>query len=426
MSRNAANGPVLSNTPPAKAQLLLQTLARILEVINSTKLGYTGRLGQILDIILEYLGVEQGSIMLVERHKLVVRAASRHELIGISQLLSDNSVAAGVARSGQVAFIKDISKDLRFTTKAPRNQYKSNSLLSAPITHDKKVIGVINVTDKSGNRDLLQEDVTCLLNIAAMMMALIVQENMTAEIKKQRNTLKKRNLELRRRETKQAELSRMLVHDIKGPLSEVIALLDILSYSISDDNREFLQSAQVACDRAVTMAANLGTVAKLEDGKMSLVLEEVEPDDIINEALLNFKGLASIQGISLASETDKDLPPLRLDRVLIQRVLQNLLTNGLRYAPKGSTITAGCRREGKRHLLFFIRDLGPGISRENQSAIFEKYASLGRTQSPFSGTGLGLYFCRLTVQEHGGDIGLHSILGEGSTFFFTLPLGKQP
>ncbi|MEJ2691379.1 MAG: ATP-binding protein [Deltaproteobacteria bacterium] len=77
---------------------------------------------------------------------------------------------------------------------------------------------------------------------------------------------------------------------------------------------------------------------------------------------------------------------------------------------------------GKKHLLFFVADQGPGISLEEQSIVFEKYARLSASQSMLMGTGLGLYFCKLVVEQHKGNIGVESRPDAGSKFFFTLPL----
>ncbi|MBU2538446.1 MAG: GAF domain-containing protein [Proteobacteria bacterium] len=406
------------------ANRLLDSFSQIAGVINTPRLDYHARLGRILEVILEYLRVEQGSLMVLERKKyLVVRAASRPEILGHEQTIDgERSVAAWVARNQEPLFIKDISRDKRFDRMC-RSSYKRNSLLSMPILHKGKVLGVINVTDKIGDRDLLKQDITRLFDFSSVILSLLVQENLQQDLRRQQRTLRQRNQELRHQETLRAELSRMLIHDLKGPLSEVVANLDILSYSVSEENREFLESAQMGCDRAVRMVSNLVTIGKIEDGKLAPIKEIVAPGPMLAESLSSIKGMAKIKGVALILEVEQNLPQISLDRILVLRVLQNLLTNALGYCAGNTTIRFGCKRvSGKKQLEFYVQDQGPGIPASKHRTIFEKYARISNKQDALVGTGLGLYFCRLAVEIHRGTIGVESEPGKGSRFYFRLPL----
>lgn len=416
--------PKQSALPPSSRDRLQDSIFKIARSINSKKVDNKRQLNEILEIILDYLGAEQGSIMLVEKRKyLEVQAASRKEIIGMRQPLKDGSVASWVAQNHKALFIPDIAKDKRFPSRGGTN-YRKNSLLSAPILHKGRAIGVINVTDKAGTKELLQDDIACLIDFSSMLLWLVVQQNLNDKLKKQRNTLRKRNKELRRQEELRAELSKTLLHDLKGPLAEVVANLDIISYSVTDENREFLESAQIACDRAVRMASNLVSVDKIEDGKLQLIKEEIDPHSLLEESVSSIKGLAKIKGVTLVKEHPEDpLPPLQIDRTMILRVLQNLLTNGLGYSESGTTVSIGyhLNKTGKK-LEFYVQDQGPGIPISQQETIFEKYARVSQHQDTLVGTGLGLYFCRLAVELHRGKIGIDSAPGEGSRFSFTLPV----
>ncbi|MBU0483690.1 MAG: GAF domain-containing protein [Proteobacteria bacterium] len=404
------------------ANRLLECIARISSTISVKKLSFQRRLDIILQVILDYLGADHGSIMILEnKKKLVVKAASKSELIGKEQLLSSNSIASWVAQSGKPLFVPDITKDKRF--KGRGKGYKKKSLLSVPIMSENKVAGVINVTDKTGSKDLLNDDIAYLLDFSSLLLWAVMQENLHTELKKQRNTLKKRNQELRCQEKLKANLSSSLIHDLKGPLSEVVANLDILSYSIADDNKEFLESAQLGCDRAVSMVSNLVSIDKIEDGKLKLLREEIKPEDLLQESIISIQGLAKIKDVKLIIDPLGFLPPLSLDRILIFRVLQNLLTNALSYAPNGSTIHVGCQQPAKNtHLEFYVIDQGEGIAPDSQQIIFKKYARISKKNDNLTGTGLGLFFCKLAVNEHGGEIGVESIPGQGSRFYFSIPL----
>ncbi len=423
MNKRNLTEPISHLNDLEMANRLLESFSRIATVINAHQLNYDSRMAELLNIILEYLGVEQGSIMVLEKKKyLVVKAATRPELIGCRQTLSDNSVASLAAKSLEPLFIPDITNDKRFKG-VMRDSYKKNALLSVPIAHKGKVIGVINVTDKIGNKDLRQQDIARLLDFTSVILSLLVQQNLQGELKKQRNTLRTRNKELRHQQQLRADLSKMLIHDLKGPLSEVVANLDILSYSIADENRDFLEGAQMACDRAVRMVSNLVSVDKIEDGRMELIKEDLDSANLLGESFSNIKGLAKIKNVKLVMEQAGEGVFIKADRVLILRVLQNLLTNALGYSPPNTMIAFGCQPlSDTRQVEFYVQDQGPGIPAERHKSIFEKYARISDKHDALVGTGLGLYFCKLAVEEHNGQIGVESEIGQGSRFYFTIPV----
>ncbi|MEW6517904.1 MAG: ATP-binding protein [Thermodesulfobacteriota bacterium] len=406
---------------PEQCNRLLKSLFQIADVMNARKLTPSSMMDRVLQVVLEYLGVEQGSLMVLEKNRLVVRAATRPEIIGHRQSLTDDSVAAWVVRHAKPLFIPDIAKDKRFAKR--EGIYKKDSLLSAPVIHKDQVIGVINASDRTGGMDLLKDDITYLLYFSSFILWTLIQENLRKKITAQRNTLKKRNSELRRQEEMRSYLNRMLMHDLKTPLSEVVANLDILSYSISGEQKEFLESAQLGCDRAVRMVANLVTTDKIADGKQQLLYEETDCRSLLGEAISSIKGLARIKHIDLRQqEAAPDFPMITVDRTLILRVLQNLLTNSLSYTEPDSVITAGFNTTGKNHIEFFVQDQGPGIAPAQQETIFDKYARISSKQDALVGTGLGLHFCKLAVELHNGRIGVQSAEGKGSRFFFKLPI----
>lgn len=401
---------------------LLKNASQIIETLNE-KGSINKKLGHILDILLSYLEVEQGSIMVVEKKELVVAAATRRELIGHRQSLDDDSVAATVAKTAKPIFIPDISQDGRFQSREGAN-YKKNSLLSAPIAHKNNVVlGVINATDKEGDKDLLKEDITVLLNLSSVIISVLVQQKLEKDLRAQKRKLTAKNKELKKQESLKDELYRMLIHDLKSPLAEVIANLDILSYSIDEENKDFLESAQIACDRTVRMVSNLVSINKIEDGKIKPYKEEVDLQILLKESYSAIKGLAKIKNVELKLEIPEDLPTIYLDRLLILRVLQNLLTNALGHTTEGTCITLGCKKvPGKKRVEFYVQDEGEGISEEKQKVIFDKYSRLTDRQDALVGTGLGLYFCKLAIEVHRGVIGIESAPGQGCRFYFILAL----
>jgi len=400
---------------------LLESFFQIATTINDKSLRPDQQLASVLHLVLSYLEVEHGSIMLLENKHLVVRAASRPSLLGFRQSTDEESVAAWVARNKEPLFIPDIDKDARFSSRGAG--YKKNALLSLPLMNCGRLVGVINVTDRAGKQDLLQDDIAYLADFSGLIISMIEQQLLYSKVKRQKETLRKRNAELRRQERMRADLTNMLVHDLKGPLSEVVANLDILSYTIDEPNREFLEAAQIGCERAVRMAANLVDIGKIEDGKLRLLKEIVAPRSLLDESISAVKGLGRIKGVQIEMlPLAEDIPHLQLDRILILRVLQNLLTNALGVSPPKSVIQVGCvLLEATRRMEFSVTDQGPGVLPEHRTLIFEKYARLTSRADLLQSTGLGLYYCKLAVEAHRGSISVGEGRNGGSRFFFQLP-----
>ncbi|MEN8257533.1 MAG: ATP-binding protein [Thermodesulfobacteriota bacterium] len=407
---------------PQVAIRLLDCILHIADTMNGTELPSAKKMNKILTIVLDYMGAERGSIMVLERRKLVVCAATRPEIIGHTQPLDADLVASWVARQGEPLFIEDISKDKRFPMRGGAT-YKKNSLLCVPIFHKDKVAGTINVSDKAGNRDLLKQDGQLLLHFSSIIIWGLVLEDLQAKLTRQRAKLRTRNKELQRQQELRSQLSSMLIHDLKTPLAEVVANLDILSYSITDDTKEFLEGAQIGCDRAIRMVSNLVSVDKISDGELQLLEEDVKPHDLLSEALSSIKAIARLKDIGIVHNEDPeiDLPVLRIDRTLLLRVFQNILANAVSYSSPQTTITAGIRLH-ESHVIFMLVDEGPGIPAEMSETIFDKYARLSNKHDALVGTGMGLHFCRLAVELHQGRIWVEGREGQGSCFFVELPL----
>jgi NtrC-family two-component system sensor histidine kinase KinB len=133
-----------------------------------------------------------------------------------------------------------------------------------------------------------------------------------------------------------------------------------------------------------------------------------------------------MEGLALELEPVALLPAARADRQLVQRVLANLVANAIKHTPPGGRVTLSARRHGDRWLAVSVRDTGIGIPAELHAVIFEKFAQLGTANLQRRGTGLGLTFCKMAIEAHGGRIWVESTPGQGATFTFTLPIALSP
>ena len=188
---------------------------------------------------------------------------------------------------------------------------------------------------------------------------------------------------------------------------------------------------EIALENSATMLKLVNRildVSQLESGQMPLERAPVSLAELITETLQAQSLLAADKNLCLESEVSPLLPPVWADVSLIGRVVQNLVSNAIKFTFAGSLVRVTVEEMTKQdngqlsHLRVSVSDNGPGIPPELQSQIFQKFVT-GRQRE--SGSGLGLAFCKLAIEAHGGRIWLESEPGQGATFIFTLPIAHD-
>ena len=181
---------------------------------------------------------------------------------------------------------------------------------------------------------------------------------------------------------------------------------------------------QASCDILYSMITDLLDIARMEEGSLHMITEKLNPHEFINETVTHLTGLARGKSIDIL----KSGPPSEdtcfdADKGLLIRVMHNLLTNAIHHSGEGRQIEVGYTLDDPGHIRVFVKDSGPGVPEEYQSSIFEKFVQLQRKKDGrrFT-TGLGLTYCKMAVELHGGSIWVDSDGENGSTFIFSLPL----
>ncbi|MFA0760655.1 MAG: hypothetical protein HZLCBSQH_000756 [Candidatus Fervidibacterota bacterium] len=235
--------------------------------------------------------------------------------------------------------------------------------------------------------------------------------------------------QLRRQQELRETLTDFLVHDLRSPLTNVISGLETLKLTVQDrlspDDAELLELSLIGAHRLLTMVNSLLDLRKMEEGKFPLYLKEFSPEDAINEAVRQVQLWAKQNGVTIRTDIAPDLPSLVADRWVLIRVLVNLLSNALKYTPSGKTITVSAQAT-EEGIHFAVTDEGPGIPKEYLDRIFDRFVQVeARKAGAPVGTGLGLTFCKLAVEAHGGCIWLESEVGKGTTVHFLLPFASN-
>jgi signal transduction histidine kinase len=234
---------------------------------------------------------------------------------------------------------------------------------------------------------------------------------------------------LRQAEGMRDDLTHMIVHDLRTPLTSLITglqTLELLGESLSTDQNEMLAIALNGGQTLLGMVNDLLDISKLEDGSLKLEYGSVDPAVLAERATSQVSLLTREKGLNLVMDVSPDLSAFSGDEDKLRRTLVNLLGNAIKFTPAGGTVTVVSRRlENEEAIFFSVQDTGEGIPREAFGRIFEKF---GQVESRKAGrkmsTGLGLTFCKMAVEAHGGRIWVESELGRGSQFNFTVPMGR--
>lgn len=227
---------------------------------------------------------------------------------------------------------------------------------------------------------------------------------------------------LRSLENLRDTLVHMIVHDIRAPMSIVKGNLELIAFSTEagdPDLKQAIDDATLASSDAIDMVSNLLDISRMEEGRMPLECGSHPITEIADHCrrLLGVK--ARDKSINL--QFDISGGNCQGDRELIQRVLINLGANAIKFTPDDGSITIRIR-PADNHTEFSVADTGPGVPAADQTTIFEKFGQVAAHQDrKVYSTGLGLTFCKLAVESHGGVIGLESEEGKGSRFWFRLP-----
>ena len=226
-------------------------------------------------------------------------------------------------------------------------------------------------------------------------------------------------------------LTHMLVHDLKNPIGAVMGTIDfVLSDNIKGLNKQQRQLLEIALEESnhlLQMTTNILDVRKMRDGKLNL-----RPKAISRSALMRLIGAATEDiGAELKRRQTRwriadGLPVVHADADVLRRVFANLISNAVKHTRENGRIQLEARIVQGDLIEIVVHDDGEGIPQDDLERIFNDFERSRLTNTTRFDTGMGLAFCKLAVEQHGGRIWARSERGRGSSFFFTLPLGVLP
>jgi two-component system, NtrC family, sensor histidine kinase KinB len=219
------------------------------------------------------------------------------------------------------------------------------------------------------------------------------------------------------------DLVATVAHELRTPLTSLRMAVHLLSEQVvgplTAKQADLVYAAREECDRLQSIVDELLDLSRIQADRIELRIDEYDPERIASNALDAQESVASTRGVTLRSEVLPGTPQVAVDVERIQLVLANLLGNAIRYGPAHGTVTVRARPTNGS-LRLEVHDDGPGVPEEFRQAIFEKYVRV--PGAPAGGAGLGLFISREIIRAHGGEIGVESVPGNGTTFWFTVPI----
>ena len=292
------------------------------------------------------------------------------------------------------------------------------ALLGVPLLREDEVIGVLVVTSKRPGT--FDADIVRLLTAFATQSALAIQNaRLFHEVQD-----KSRLLETASRH--KSEFLANMSHELRTPLNAILGFSEVLAErmfgEVNDKQAEYLQDILSSGRHLLSLINDILDLSKVEAGRLELELGRFHLPTALDNALILVRERATRHGITLTPTVDAEVGDIVADERKVKQILLNLLSNAVKFTPEGGRVGLTATAADSV-ITIAVSDTGIGIAPEDQAAIFEEFRQVGREDArKQEGTGLGLTLAKKFVELHGGRIGVQSLVGQGSTFTFTLPV----
>ncbi len=403
----------------------IETLDKITAMINEGLL-----LDDILDRVYEsFRGVipyNRIGFSLIEGDRVVARWARSDRAMALGAGYSaplDGSSLQRIVETGRPRIINDLPT---YFAQKPTSDSTAlileegiQSSLTCPLTVDGAAVGFMYFSSVARNA-YTEDHVEIFSRIASQLSTIVERGRMMSELASRNEAIEEQNRELKLlNETKDRFLG-MAAHDLRNPVASVLMAADYLAGSIEEEHRTFVRDIAQQAKYMLGLINDLLDVSQIESGVLELERQEVPLGEFLTSEVQRHAKLAESKGTTIKLHPTNgalvSADPLRL-----RQVVDNLISNAVKYSPAGSTVNVSVERAA-RSWTVQVQDEGPGIDSAEKARLFSYFGTLSnKPTGGESSTGLGMAISRRIVEAHGGEIGLEPHPDGGSIFWFTLP-----
>jgi signal transduction histidine kinase len=296
------------------------------------------------------------------------------------------------------------------------DELELKSVLVVPMMHGRRVQGLLLVADRATG-PFTDEDLSLLLAVGGEASGAVENLRLHEEIKR-------KNALLQEYDRLKSEFVAIVAHDFRKPLMAIRGFAELVLEEPdipAEARQEFMRTVIKETDGLARMADDTLLITRIETGEFQYRWNDVDLGPFILDAVP-----LGLSDHSVLMDVPAGFPKIVADPDRLRQVLNNLTSNAVKYSPDGGSIVVRCRERGTHHVVIEVVDHGIGIPPDQIDRLFQKFQRVRSDEhNRISGTGLGLYICRLIVEGHGGQIWVESELGKGSTFGLVLPLDAR-
>jgi GAF domain-containing protein len=378
-----------------------------------------------VEILQQLLNARASTItMLSENHAELMVAAA----VGVKQEYTqarmpiEDSISGQVVQTGELVYIRDSYQEPEFVFFSEIVR----SLLVVPLIVRGETIGTLSLDSDRPNA-FSDSDIQLLLIAAAQVGIAISNAGLFEEVEARAAELTVAYDELKESDRLKDELVQNVSHELRTPLTFVKGYVDLLMDGemglVTPAQQDALQIVATKTDEITRLIDDIITLQRIDAGNLQMGLHSMV--DVVQTAVANHSIVAEKRGLSVKCNLPAEITPILLDKGRINQVIDNLITNAMKFSPDGGVITVTLR-ESENELRVIVSDQGIGMPKEKQARIFDRFYQIdGSARRRFGGTGIGLAIVKRIVDAHKGKIWVESELNQGSSFYFTLPKTKH-
>jgi GAF domain-containing protein/CheY-like chemotaxis protein len=361
-------------------------------------------------------------LLIEEDQQQIVRDQNIGEVVS----LYDYPATDRVTRTLEPFIIHASDQEADTAELAYMNKHGMSTLVILPLAVKGEAIGIIELESWGEEREYTQSDINLALTLANQ--AAVALDN--ARLYEEQIEITD---QLRELDKLKSQFLANMSHELRTPLNSIIGFSRVIMKGIdgpvTEEQTQDLSAIYNAGQHLLNMINDILDISKIEAGKMELAFEDIQLPQIIESVLSTARGLVKGKPVELLTDVPDDLPTIHADPTRVRQILLNLLSNACKFTDEGNitiTVKQQIGLNDRAEIYIGVTDTGVGISPEDQRGLFEPFTQVdGSATRKSGGTGLGLSITRLLVNLHGGEIHIDSTRGEGSTFYFTIPVKQE-